>query len=338
MFANDTAGADGVDLAADVALGTAPTKGAAVYNGDGTFTYTPAPGAEGPDSFTYTITDGDGDVSTATVTITLAADSEPTIDVGGANSVDEAALSFGSDPASNGEFASGAFTITTGNDSIGSLVINGTDVTAGGSVAGAYGTLTVTLAGGVYSYSYELTTNTDGDATSDAFDVVVTDSDGDIADDTLVIDIVDDVPTARDDSASPAEDTAVIIDVFANDTAGADGVDLAADVALGTAPTKGTAVYNGDGTFTYTPAPGAEGPDSFTYTITDGDGDVSTATVTITLAVDSEPTIDVGGVNSVDEAALSFGSDPASNGEFASGAFTITTGNDSIGSLVINGT
>ena len=62
---------------------------------------------------------------------------------------------------------------------------------------------------------------------------------------------------------------------------GADGVDLLTGVAVTTAATKGTAVYNSDGTFTYTPTAGQTGSDSFTYTITDGDGDTSTATVTI---------------------------------------------------------
>ena len=60
---------------------------------------------------------------------------------------------------------------------------------------------------------------------------------------------------------------------------GADGVDLVTGVAVTTAATQGTAVYNGDGTFTYTPTAGQTGSDSFTYTITDQDGDTSTATV-----------------------------------------------------------
>ena len=58
-----------------------------------------------------------------------------------------------------------------------------------------------------------------------------------------------------------------------------------------TAATKGTAVYNGDGTFTYTATAGQEGLDTFTYTITDQDGDTSTATVTVDLGTDSVPSL-----------------------------------------------
>ena len=58
-----------------------------------------------------------------------------------------------------------------------------------------------------------------------------------------------------------------------------------------TAAGKGTAVYNGDGTFTYTATAGQEGLDTFQYTITDQDGDTSTATVTVNLGTDSVPSV-----------------------------------------------
>ena len=62
-------------------------------------------------------------------------------------------------------------------------------------------------------------------------------------------------------------------------------------VAVTTAAAKGTAVYNGDGTFTYTATAGQEGLDTFVYTITDQDGDTSTATVTVNLGTDSVPSL-----------------------------------------------
>ncbi len=104
--------------------------------------------------------------------------------------------------------------------------------------------------------------------------------------------IVDDVPSAvADGPLTPAEDTAITFSVTGNDVFGADGVDLLTGVAVTTAATKGTAVYNSNGTFTYTPTAGQTGSDSFTYTITDRDGDSSTATVSITLAADSVPSV-----------------------------------------------
>ncbi|QCB53349.1 tandem-95 repeat protein [Sphingopyxis sp. PAMC25046] len=316
VLANDVRGADGVDPATGVVLATAPAKGTVVYNGDGTFTYTPTAGQEGEDSFTYTITDGDGDTSTATVTVTLAKDSVPTIDMGADNSVDEAGLPNGSSFASDSETTTGSFTLTTGNDSIASLVINGVDVTSGGTVTTPVGVLTVTVSGGAYSYSYTLTTNTSGDDTFDSFTAVVTDSDGDTATDTLVIDIVDDVPTARPDTDSVTEDGPLTADGNvltgsgggdANgtdgvlDTQGADGASVTAvgfggaagSVGAGLAGAYGTLTLNSDGSYSYVlnnaaqPVQGLSAGETlteiFTYTITDGDGDPATTTLTITI-------------------------------------------------------
>ncbi len=206
VMANDIPGADSVNLATGVALATGPAKGTVVYNGDGTFTYTPTPGQEGGDSFTYTITDGDGDKSTATVTITLAADSVPTLEVSNAT-VEEAALPIGSNPASTAETATGTIAIGTGHDSLATLIIGGVDVTAGGSVVGASGILTVTVTAGVYGYSYTLASPTAGDAASDNFTVAATDSDGDVVSANLHVAIVDDVPTAHADTDAVAAGT-----------------------------------------------------------------------------------------------------------------------------------
>ncbi|QFT76811.1 DUF5801 repeats-in-toxin domain-containing protein [Erythrobacter sp. THAF29] len=352
VFANDTPGADGV-TDEEIALvdGTLSGAGSVVYNGDGTFTYTPEPGEEGTVTFDYTITDGDGDESTATVTIELAPDSTPEIAAEGEDTVDEAGLPArgdepaGSDEASDSEFTTGVIAIDTGNDTIGSLVINGEDVTNGGTVTTSKGVLTVTPVVGGYEYSYELTDNTLTDPDSDSFDVTITDGDGDTASTSITIEIADDTPTAVDDTATQIqEDAPVTVDAFANDTPGADGVALD-QIALvdGTLSGTGSVAYNGDGTFTYTPGPGEEGTVTFDYTITDGDGDTSTATVTIELQPDSTPEISAEGEDTVDEAGLPArgtepaGSDEASDSEFTSGVISINTGNDTIGSLVING-
>jgi uncharacterized protein YhjY with autotransporter beta-barrel domain len=57
----------------------------------------------------------------------------------------------------------------------------------------------------------------------------------------------------------------------------------ATSVAIGTAPTHGTATASGTA-ITYTPVAGYAGPDSFTYTATNGAGTSTPATVTITVA------------------------------------------------------
>jgi len=367
VFANDTAGADGVDPTTGVALvaNSLTGSGNLVDNADGTFTYTPAAGEEGDVSFQYTITDGDGDSATATATITLQGDSEPQIQIdtdpstagiqGGDDSVAEAGLSGGSsDPNDASETTDGTFAIDAGNDSLAAtngLVIAAkdgasVDVTGGGTVQGNYGTLTVTLAGGVYSYSYTLDAAIDhGDTApdSESFAVTVTDQDGDTASDTLTINIADDVPTAVDDSITPAvaEDTALQINtstLIGNDAQGADGATV---TGVSAASANGGTVSLSGGVVTYTPADGFQGSDSFSYTLTDGDGDTDTATVFLSVDADSTPAIQIdtdpstagiqGGDDSVAEAGLSGGSsDPNDASETTDGTFAIDAGNDSL--------
>ena len=353
VMPNDTTGADGVNLANGVALvaGSLTGTGSVAYNNDGTFTYTPGPGEEGTVTFQYRITDGDGDPSTATVTITLAEDSVPFIEIGGDRDVEEAGLpargseSAGSNATSNSETATGTIAIGTGNDTVGSLVINGVNVTAGGTVTGVSGTLAVTLVAGEYSYSYTLSDNTLGNATTESFAVVLTDSDGDVANDTLVIDIVDDAPTAVADADSiaagnygPATGN-VITDAEGDggvDTPGADGVTVTAvsgtaDGIVGgsTAGQYGVLTLNADGSYSYARNPDTPGgvSDVFSYTITDSDGDASTATLTIAIA-DSGTTLDLptkGEAGTlVDEAGLPAGSDAASESETTAGTIAFT--------------
>jgi large repetitive protein len=142
-----------------------------------------------------------------------------------------------------------------------------------------------------------------------------TDGDGDTV--TALVDlgngifvIQDDGPVAADDTGFTVTTPSLDIDVFANDSAGTDGVDLATGVELTTGPAKGSVTYNGDGTFTYTANPGATGADSFTYTITDADGDTSTATVTLTIDIDTAPVITSADDATVDEDGL-----PAANAD-----------------------
>ncbi|MGH6787546.1 MAG: Ig-like domain-containing protein, partial [Novosphingobium sp.] len=346
----DTPGADGVNLTSGVAAvpGTLSGAGTLVYNNDGTFTYTPAPGEQGTVTFQYRITDGDGDTSTATVTITLLRDSTPTVEVVGDNTVDEAALPArpgepaGSNAASSDETAVGTINIATGGDTLASLIIKGVNVTAGGTVPGLYGTLTVTLNAGVYSYSYTLNDNTLGDATTDPFSVQVTDSDGDVASTTLTIAIVDDKPTAVADTDTIASGTFgpatgnVITDAEndgGKDTQGADGVTVTAisgfngagTVGGTTAGQYGTLTLNADGSYSYTRTAGTKGgvSDVFTYTITDADGDTSSTTLTITID-DATPITGTNGAVLLDDDALA-GGNPGGTGDDADAANTSGT-------------
>ncbi|WP_300533385.1 Ig-like domain-containing protein [uncultured Mameliella sp.] len=123
-------------------------------------------------------------------------------------------------------------------------------------------------------------------------------------------------PVAEDDSASTDVDTAVLIDVTANDS-DPDGDPLT--VVFNTDPANGTVVDNGDGTFTYTPDAGFEGTDTFEYDISDSSGDSDTGVVTVAVggeqsgnaapdAVDDFATTDIDTPVTID--ALANDSDP----------------------------
>ncbi|MEQ9393773.1 choice-of-anchor K domain-containing protein, partial [Haliea sp.] len=195
------------------------------------------------------------------------------------------------------------------------------------------------------SGAYEFTQNAafghapGADSASGLVSITLTDSDGSVASPTLTLTINDAGPTAVDDTGiSVDQGTPMIIDVFANDTQGADGVDLVAGVSLATAPGKGTVVYNEDGTFTYTPDAGEEGEDSFTYTIVDSDGDESTATVTLTIEADSEPVVTLSTGSLVDEDGLPAGVGDAAPGDdvpVSAGTIAFNTGTVGLGSIAL---
>jgi Big-like domain-containing protein len=95
-------------------------------------------------------------------------------------------------------------------------------------------------------------------------------------------------PVAANDAASTTKNTAVTIDVLANDT-DPDGDQLS--VQSVTDPPHGTATNNGN-SVTYTPDSNFVGTDTFNYTVSDGRGGTSSAmvTVNVTQPVNRPPT------------------------------------------------
>ncbi|WP_281283808.1 ThuA domain-containing protein [Nocardioides dongxiaopingii] len=90
-------------------------------------------------------------------------------------------------------------------------------------------------------------------------------------------------PVAADDNATTVQDTAVSVDVLANDTDADTGATLTVESV--TTPAHGTATIAGDGSVTYTPAAGYTGSDTFDYVVSDGtDTDTGTVTITVTAA------------------------------------------------------
>ena len=143
----------------------------------------------------------------------------------------------------------------------------------------SHGSLTLNTDG---SFTYDPNANYNG---SDSFTYTLSDGDGTTADDTATVSItvnaVNDPPVATDDSATTSEDTAVTVDVLANDT-DTEGDELTvagiADGSNGTTVTDGTRI-------TYTPTAGFTGEDSFIYTVTDGTStDIASVTITVNTA------------------------------------------------------
>ena len=97
-------------------------------------------------------------------------------------------------------------------------------------------------------------------------------------------------PTAANDAATTAEDTAVDVDVLANDT-DLDG-DALTVTAVG-APAFGTATINPAGTIRYVPNANANGTDTFGYTVDDGAGGSDTGTVSVTVSPVNDPPVAV---------------------------------------------
>ncbi|MEB2625424.1 type I secretion C-terminal target domain-containing protein, partial [Pseudomonas sp. YuFO8] len=253
------------------------------------------PGAS--DVFTYTLRDADGDESTTTVTIDVhnsclvaASDQDVT--------VYENALE---QPCNTGEIASGTLVgaVHGGSGAITySLVSN---------AIGTYGQLLLHPDG---SYTYTLTSpasttplaNDGANVLHETFTYQATDALGNIATSTIVVNIVDDVPTAIPDIASVGEGGYIGGNVIWNDHAGADGQFAGGGVVgVRAGDDTSTPVHGGvgsqiNGTYGYltldaagnalyhsypNSVGGAGASDVFTYTLRDGDGDESTTTITI---------------------------------------------------------
>ncbi len=399
----DVGGADGI-VTWDGAAGGSVTGlyGTVTVGGDGSYSYqldssNPAVqaltnGQTLQDPFTYTITDADGDTSTVVSTITVfggnngvtITDLTPQAQ-GGDASVNEANLADGSAPNLPALTQTGTFNVSA-PDGLSSLTVDGHAVIAGGAFSatsfttGLGNTLSFTgfnPATGVVTYSYTLLDNENhptGNGVNSLFEnfaVVLTDTDGSTAPDTLSVNIVDDVPTAHNDTDSVKEDGPLVADgnvitgiggSDANatdgvaDTAGADGIaSIAWTGASGgaVAGSFGTLTVTGLGNYSYALnnslaavqhlSNGQTLTETFNYTITDADGDTSPASLTVTInGTDDGVTITnltpaaQGGDVTVHEANLADGSAPNLPALTQTGTFNVSAP-DGLSSLTVDG-
>ncbi|RUY34356.1 VCBS domain-containing protein, partial [Mesorhizobium sp. M7A.F.Ca.CA.002.07.1.1] len=371
---------------------TTGAHGTFVANPDGTYTYTlnnadPAvqaldAGQTLTETFNYTMKDADGDTDTATLTITINGTNDvPQVVVdqgnpaGAHDQVYEAGLAAGSAAGDGSTVATGTFTVSDadGLDDVQSVTIGGVTVAIGSlngsAFQGDHGTLLITgynPATGVAAYQYTLTsTTTDVPAVTetDSFSLTVSDGTSSSAPAAIVIDIVDDVPNAvndtnsiSEDALSPVNGNVLTNDLHANNQPGADTPTSFVSWDGSTTGAHGTFVANPDGTYTYTlnnadPAvqaldAGQTLTETFNYTMKDADGDTDTATLTITInGTNDVPQIVVdqgnpaGAHDQVYEAGLAAGSAAGDGSTVATGTFTVSDadGLDDVQSVTIGG-
>ena len=254
VLANDT-DADGDALRVTGVL--QPDNGAATHNAAGTITYTPPTDFNGADTFTYTISDGVGGTATASVILTVTPVNDASVAAADAATTDE-------------ETAVTVHVLANDTD------VDGDALTVDDVTSPSHGTVIVNAAGTI---TYTPPTDFNG---VDRFTYTVADGVGGTAEASVIITItpVNDLPVAADDAATTDEETAVTVEVLANDT-DADGDPLT--VQSMTNPSHGTLTHNGDGTITYTPHTDFNGVDTFTYTVADGAGGTATASVILTV-------------------------------------------------------
>jgi VCBS repeat-containing protein len=248
---------------------TVAQHGTVTINADGTLSYTPVPNFNGTDTITYTISDGQGGTATAMVAVTIDPVNDAPVSVGLPNlfSTDSSSVSYPEGPV---------FSDVDGD----TLAFLASGLPAGLAIDPVTGTISGTLAANA---------SAGGPGANGVYPVTVTASDGHggTVSSSFVWTVRNSAPQANNDSATTAEDTAVTLDVLANDT------DPELDPLTPTllAATHGTAVFNRDGTLTFTPDADFDGIATVTYRVTDGKGGFSTAIATITVTpVNDVPT------------------------------------------------
>lgn len=242
----------------------------------GILNYTPTHNYNGSFTFSYSVEDDKGASATANVNVTVNPVSDPP----------EAALGL----------------VFVQEDS--SIDINlyghdadGDPITWAITSGPTHGTLTnFDPATGAVTYTPDADYNG-----ADSFDYSVTAVDGtDTGGLSISVNEENDPPEALDDTASTDEDTAVTIDLAANDS-DPDGDTLT--YTIDTDPSNGTVTIDPSGSAVYTPNADYVGTDTFVYQVSDPYGATDTANVTVTINGVVDAPVAVDDVTSVTEGA-----------------------------------
>ncbi|MCD6527107.1 MAG: tandem-95 repeat protein [Desulfuromonas sp.] len=270
------------------------SHGSLTLNADGSFTYVPGDNFNGNDSFVYQISDGAGGTAQATANITVIP----------INDVPEAADDYYVTDEDVALVVDGTIDPTVlANDNdldLDTLTVNTTpitDVTNGSLTLNADGTFTYVPGdnfNGNDSFVYQIDDGAGGTAQATAY---------------IVVNPLNDAPTAVDDAYVTDEDVALVVDGTIDPTVLANDNDLDLDtLTVNTIPVadvaNGTLDLNADGTFTYTPDADFNGNDSFVYEISDGAGGTAQATAYIDVIPDNDPPLAIDDGQAVNTAVL----------------------------------
>ena len=242
-----------------------PTHGVLTPNADDTFTYIPSPNFFGVDQFVYQLLDG-STISTATVFLFVAPVNDAPVAV--------------ADIVVTREDTQTIIPVLANDIDVDfdTLIITSVSTPSNG------GTVTFTANGPIV---YTPAANFFG---TETFTYIASDGNGGTATGSVTVSVspVNEAPIANPDTPMVTEDTAITVNVLANDFE-FDGEPLTI-TNIG-APQHGTAILSGT-SIVYTPALNYNGPDSFTYTISDASGFTSTASVSfIVSAVNDLPVV-----------------------------------------------
>lgn len=231
------------------------SSGAASVNANGDVLYTPPADFNGPVTLNYTVSDGNGGTDSASVSVTVNAVNDAPVTNPDSGTVNEDS-SVTIDVLTNDTDVDGdALSITNATSPNGSVTFSGNNITFT-PTADFNGATTVTY--------------------------TISDGAGGTASGTVTINAsnINDAPVASDDSATTNEDTAVVVNVLANDT----DIDNDALSVSSVSATNGSAVVNGDGNVVFTPAADYNGSATVAYTVTDGNGGSDNASVSVSIA------------------------------------------------------
>lgn len=266
-YVTDTADSDSVTITSATYTGNGTVS---ITGNDLIISYTPATNFNGSENIYYSAADNNGGTVSGMLTVSVSSVTEAPVAVADTATVAEDStanlidvkLNDTDDDDSYADLVISSPTVTTTTPS-------GT-VTTAGTVAVSGQKISYTPASNFYGTEVVTYTLTDTDSLIDSTGTL-----------TITVTNSNDGPTAVDDTASTAANTAVTIAVLDNDT-DLEGDTLAIDSVSpssnGTTAISGTSII-------YTPGTDFSGTDTFTYQVTDTTGQTSTGTVTVTITV-----------------------------------------------------